>query len=370
MNSILFIGTGGCGNKLVDEFASVLNNSIGLTNVYDYKFINSNENEMSTLTNYNAVLNGIIINGGGTGRNQAEAKRSLKLDKSKVVNIFSSILHKYTTVYLVSSADGGFGSGSIDILAKVIRSISSNIKINLLAAMPKINSKKLGLENAIRFYEDVIDLSEKGIINSIQFIDNDVMHNEEKFNSQVVESVLDSLEFSSGVLDSSDSNLINSADGYKVVLPIRATKGTLSGAIEQAIKESPFVIPDNLDCTHLGGVFVKKEYDKDEVLNLFDIRDIDKTAYGDSNIVVLGGCEMPDDHIRILQQSLDDLNRSFSNRSRSNFKSNLGRSYTTSDREDTRPTGRVQVNRTGNTNNTEQSQRDKLRALLSDDLWN
>lgn len=365
MNSILFIGTGGCGNKLVNEFANVLNRTIGLKNVYDYKFINSNENEMNGLSHYNPLLNGIIINGGGTGRNQLEAKKSLSLERSKIINVFSSILHKYTSVYIVSSADGGFGSGSIDILVKAMKSIDENIKINIIAAMPKINSRKLGLENSIRFYENVVKLSESNTINSVQFIDNDKMFDEDDFNTEVVQSIIDSLEFDSGVIDSTDSALINSANGYKVILPLHDYKGTLSDAIDNAIKDSPFVIPNLLDCTHLGGVFVKDEYDKDEVLNLFDIRDIDKTAYGDSNIVVLGGCVMPDEHMELLQTALDDLEKTFAqNRTKSKFKSHL--SDTTNNTQSSRLSRQSAPKKEVETN-----KRNKLRALLDDDsFWN
>ena len=307
MSNILTIGTGGCGGKILESFMTILDESEGLQSTYDGLFVNSNINEMSKLSHFNASINGLCINGNGTGRSPKRAKESIRLDKSKISNYLASRVLNYDVANIISSADGGFGNGSITIISNILKNLNPKIDINLLIASPKISSRKSSLENAIDLYEDILKLKEKGIINSILFIDNDKMVEEDTFNEQVARLYLESIELGDGALDSNDSKLVNSAKGYKVILNLSNEFRTMQKSIDESIKQSPFVMPPRFTCTHLGAVIVEDDFNKNEAINIFNPKDFDKTDYGNKNIIVLGGTPMPNEHMNNLRNALEDL---------------------------------------------------------------
>lgn len=99
-----FLGLGGAGSKLVNELYNI-NQTVNIG------FINSNANEMKILDNY-SHSNGLFIDGNGTGRSRLKAKESLKASQEKILNFVDEDTGKYSTYVLVTSLDGGFGSGS------------------------------------------------------------------------------------------------------------------------------------------------------------------------------------------------------------------------------------------------------------------
>ena len=307
MSNILTIGTGGCGNKLLESFLTILDNYEGLQSTYDGLFVNSNINEMSKLSHFNAQMNGLCISGNGTGRSPKKAKESIKLKRSKISNFFASRINNYEIVNMFSSADGGFGNGSITIISNIIRRLNPTVAINLLIAIPKISSRKASLENTLDLYEDILKLREKGIINSILFIDNDNMVDEDTFNEKVCSLYLESIELGNGALDSNDSKLVNSANGYKVIFELDNRFRTMQEAIDGSIKVSPFVMPSKYNCTHLGAVLVEDDFNKNEAINKFNPKDFDKADYGSKNIIVLGGCQLPNEHMNNLKKALEEL---------------------------------------------------------------
>lgn len=357
MSRNLFIASGGCGGKLLDATYDVLSEMYNLKGTYDGLFVNSNDTEMRVLKNFNGK-NSLIINGGGTGRSRSKAKQDLKDDKGKIINFLANKIEIYNNVYLLMSSDGGFGSGSMEVLAKTIRRLNPEISINILATMPKLSSRRLALQNSIDFYLDVVSLmkNENGsVINSVLFIDNDKMKgNESEFNYEVMWEFISSLELGNSAVDMNDSKLINSANGYKVILPLSDRYKSMNDAIDEAVKNSKFIMPSNYTCTHIGGVFVEGCYDKDEVFNHFDVLDFDKLEYADNNLIVLGGCSMPDDHISVLDDVLKDVS---SNKKtiESKFVSSRANSNIS-----TTPKPQKQ---------TQQSTVQKLRSLMTDDFW-
>lgn len=355
MNNTLLIGTGGCGNKLLNTAIDILSESFNLKSAYDYRFVNSNANEMSMLPNYDAITNGLIINGDGTGRSREKAKASIGSDKTKILNHFINIIDKYTSVLIMSSADGGFGNGSIFIIANVIKQLNSNIPVNLLIAMPRLSSSKAGLENSISLYQEILEMRKANIVNSVQFIDNDKMRNEDSFNKNVMTQVINSLELGGGSLDSNDSLLINSANRYKVILPLQDKYKNLVDAIDASIKDSPFVMPTNLvNCSHLGAIFQKGNYQKEDVHERFRVKEFDKTEYGDMDIIVLGGCVMPDDHVKLLSMKLDELN-STGEEEESTFEINTQIGNKSNVRQETKQSAT--------------SNKDKLKGMINASFW-
>lgn len=366
MSKVLMIGTGGCGNKILESFLTVLDDSFGLQSTYDGLYINSNVREMSKLNHY-TKFNSLAIDGGGTGKSPKKCKEQLKASKSKLINHFNNVLPNYDYVTIISSSDGGWGNGSIFILANIIKQLNSDMPVNLVITIPPITSRRLSLENTLSLWEDILKLQgdmdncnseeerrEVSKINSLICIDNDKMKNESEFNTKVAKLLLDSMELGNGSLDGNDVERVNSACGYKVVLELEDNKN-IDNAIQDAIQDSPFVMPSDFYCTHLGAVVKEEVYNSDEPVNIFNPIDFDKCDYGDKNIIVLGGCINPTENVNILKEALDELDRE--NQSRT-----INRVKFTSNNKKTKPKKEEKEEKSNSVA--------KLRNTLSADFWN
>lgn len=353
MNNTLLIGTGGCGGKLLNVLADIMKEEIGLKCSYDYLFVNSNKSEMAILENCKLGVNTLIINGDGTGKNREKAKTSISNDKVNIMNRFDNIADKYNSAHIISSADGGFGSGSINILARALKQINPNIIVNLLIATPRATSKRMSLENALSLYEDVKKLVKSGIINSYQFIDNNKMDDEDEFNLKAMELFLESLEMGVEELDGNDSLIVNSAVGYKVILPIESKFKSMGDAIDKSIESSVFVMPDKNKCTHIFGVYDRNRYGCDDIFESYTVTEFDKIVSGDKTTIVMTGFSAPDKHMAMLNEAYEELETAIDE-----------------DDEDTEFTFK-KANRTNKASNKEQpiNRKQRLREMMDEGFW-
>lgn len=354
MNSTLLIGSGGCGGKLLNVLAELIEKQIGLKCSYDYLFVNSNKNEMATLDYCKVGVNTLIINGDGTGKNREKAKTSIGNDKVNVMNRLDNIADKYNSAYILLSGDGGFGSGSINLLAKVLKQVNPDIVVNLLVAMPRLSSKRMSLENALNLYEDIKRLIEQKLVNSYQFIDNNKMQDEEEYNLRTMSLFLESLEMGVEALDGNDSLIVNSATGYKMILPISSKFDTMSDAIDKSIKNSPFVISDKNKCTHIYGVYDKDAYLYDDIFESYVVTEFDKIVAGDKTIMVMTGLGNPDKHMSSLHEAYKELEEMKDKEEETDgftFKGNKNKPIDRSDKSNT-------------------NKKQRLRAMMDDDFWN
>lgn len=354
MNSTLLIGSGGCGGKLLNVLAELIEKQIGLKCSYDYLFVNSNKNEMATLDYCKVGVNTLIINGDGTGKNREKAKASIGNDKVNVMNRLDNIADKYNSAYILLSGDGGFGSGSINLLAKVLKQVNPNIVVNLLVAMPRMSSKRMSLENALNLYEDIKRLMEQKLINSYQFVDNNKMQDEEEYNLRTMSLFLESLEMGVEALDGNDSLIVNSAIGYKMILPISSKFNSMTDAIDKSIKNSPFVISDKNKCTHIYGVYDKDVYSYDDIFESYIVSEFDKIVAGDKTMMVMTGLGNPDKHMSALYEAYKELESINDNEEEVDgftFKTRKSKSD----------------DKSSQANNTNKKQR--LRAMMDDDFW-
>ena len=299
MNDLLSIGLGGCGNKLLNAFMQLDSTKDGI-------FINSNINEMKSLSECNND-NRLAIRGNGTGRSRRKAKESLKNDRDKISDYLAEKITLYSQYQLLSSGDGGFGSGSIGIVAKIIRYGRPDALIRVVLTFPKSNSRRFSLENQLDCYNEILQLKKDGIINSIVIIDNNKMNNEEEFNKRCMGILLKSYNMIFNQIDENDLAITNFANGYSIPLELSAKGDSLENAIDRAITTSPFLMPNSFRCTHMLGIFQKEVYDKEEVLEIIRVKEFDKTEYGYDNLLLLGGCKMPSNHFSKLEDELELL---------------------------------------------------------------
>ena len=252
--------------------------------------------------------NRLAIKGNGTGRSRRKAKESLKNDREKISEYLGDKISLYSQYQLISSGDGGFGSGSIGIVAKIIKMGRPDAHIKAVLTFPKANSRRFSLENQLECYNEILQLKKDGIIDSVVFIDNNKMVNEDDFNRKCMGILLKSYNMVFNQIDENDLLITNFANGYTIPLEVTAKGDSLETAIDKAINNSPFLMPDSFRCSHLLGIFQREVFDKDEILEIIKVKEFDKTEYGYENLLLLGGCKMPSKHFTRLEDDLELLN--------------------------------------------------------------
>lgn len=302
---VAVIGTGGCGNKLLDTLLNIDNRYVSL-------FCNTNIKEMEILDNYNRNTNALYISGAaGSGRDSKVAKELIKNDKARVGDYLKNRFSQSSgidTFFILASGDGGSGSGSVSLLTQLIKkSVNPDAKINLLIAAPKLSEKELSFINFKRLWNDISKLIESGMINSIQFIDNNKMIDEESFNYEVMKEFDNSLSINSIEIDEEDSKRVNTANGYKVTLNINSKHKPLKMAVDNAIKTSNFILPEHLECDYMLSYLDGDIFDSNNLDRLFTVYGMTKSDYhsveDEPNIIVLGGCEMPSHYIESIEEA-------------------------------------------------------------------
>lgn len=303
---VAVIGTGGAGNKMLD----VLMNIDG---IYTPIFCNTNVREMENLEFFDAGNNVLYFaNAEGTGRNREKAKEAIIKDQQKIIDFFASKFSANSginTFFILSSADGGTGSGSVPMLASAIKRINPESKVNLVIAMPSLNERELSLKNAKALWNDIIMLMKQKRVNSVQFIDNNKMLDEEEFNIATMQELDDAISVNNEEIDIIDSEKVNTAFGYKVILTLDPRYKEVAKAIDQAVKNSNFIMPNSFDCDYLMASFDKDSFDKNSFKGKFEVFELDKYDYNDEekNIIVLGGVTMPKEYIELVDMELNIL---------------------------------------------------------------
>ena len=71
----------------------------------------------------------------------------------------------------MASADGGTGSTATIILSKILHRLAPEKKINVITTFPSLKAGEDSFKNTLEFWNELIGLYSKHIINSMQFID-------------------------------------------------------------------------------------------------------------------------------------------------------------------------------------------------------
>lgn len=304
INETKFIGLGGGGSKIVDAVCSVND----LANIV---FINNNAHEMTALEHY-SPLTGIIIRGTGTGRSRPKAVIAITNDQSRVMTHLNMDVGKYTTYVLVFSLDGGFGSGSFKLTAKMIKSLNRKlgyeVAVNVIGIVPKKSTRRINIQNTLEAYVDILDLAASGYIDSYQFIDNNKMMDEQEFNMEVARVIANSYEINNIELDINDAKLVNNTPGYKLVVDLESSDGiySMQEVVMRSFESSCFLVPTNIGkCMRLGCSVRREDFDKDAIAEMFNIIEFDKEDYNEEmNTLILGGMETPSEYFKELEELL------------------------------------------------------------------
>lgn len=321
-NRMLLIGCGKTGNVLINEMMKLDVRYTGL-------FVNSEYSDMASLEKFSPKSAFVFNNANGSGKNRDMAKSYL-IDQiqSLVDKVVSYPLHDVITIF--TSADGGTGSGITPSLISLMHTTferkNLDKKINLVAVMPNCDeSDKLSLDNAIAFWNEIMKIRET-CIDDIKFIDNTRGDSYREINELATIALNNSYSMNGkdpelGEIDNNDAKRFNCSKGFGLVLTLPENAPSTKRAIEIAINNSVFAIPNSYASNYLG-VSLKRnkegitKYNYSEIKNFF--QEVHVTNFKTSNpkhsTIVLGGCSAPKDMIDMINEINEDLKRKMKER--------------------------------------------------------
>lgn len=297
---ILIIGAGGCGNRQ-------LNILMGLDVRFSGVFLNTNLTEMENLEHFDKERRCFYIpNADGCGKDMNKMKVFAKEEAPK----FTVMIKKFTQDYIIflTSANGGTGAMATIMYAKLIKNICPEKSINIVATQPSLSETEIDFENAIDFWNEMIKLKRNGIVDSIQYIDNN-KDSETKINIRGMKELNESLSVVNGKIDTSDSKKVHATNGYKVFLKLDKSIQDEKEAINTAIKNTVFYMPDNFDCDKMLIDINSNDYNLNKIREEFDCYGFTKfneNTDGETK-VLLSGCEMPKETIELIKEALKEM---------------------------------------------------------------
>lgn len=297
---ILFVGAGGCGNRQLDIL-------MGLDVRYSGIFLNTNLTEMENLKHFNKERRCFYIsNADGCGKDTNLMKKFAKEEAPK----FTVLIQKFTQNYIVflTSANGGTGAMATLMYAKLIKNIYPDKSINVVATQPSITETEIDYDNAIDFWNEIIKLKNKGIIDSVQYIDNN-KDTEANINIRAMKELDESFSVVNGKIDTTDSRKVHVTNGYKVYLKLDNSTKNVKEAIDQAIKNTVFYMPDNFECDKMIGDINVDDFkinDIKEKIDCYDFSKFNENTDGETRIL-LSGCEMPKEAIELIKEALKEI---------------------------------------------------------------
>ena len=302
---ILLLGSGQCGNRLISLLLQKDGRYTGI-------FCNASMSDMEKLPKLDIERNVFYIpNATGTGKNPELASRYIKEEVQKLIDM----ILKYPlqdTIVIIMSTDGGFGNGSFKPITMAIKhAINKGMMpektINVIGVLPNLNEGKIAFKNTISFWNDLIYLKKRDLINSIQFIDNNKRRTLEQINKCAIKELDYALGFQADNIDENDSKRINIAKGYKFLMRLNNKYRNIEDSIDNAIKESVFIQPSNYDCKYLGISVKKEDFHAESFKSKFDALEAPYCGYNDEeNLILLSGLKMPKEPIEIIETALKD----------------------------------------------------------------
>lgn len=202
---IYILGIGAAGNK-----AAIRAMELGIVNSGYTLLINSTEKDIPEKYKDNSIIIGGL---GGSGKERSTSKDAIRpfLEKTE---IFNNIPTDVDRVVVVTSTEGGTGSGSTPVLAKYIRDI---IGINVsIFAFTGFGIDPRGLNNTVNFMKEIDDEMTIQIISNKKFLEdanNNFIKAQELANDEFCKRIV---IMSGSILEESDQN-IDDTDLHKLI---------------------------------------------------------------------------------------------------------------------------------------------------------
>lgn len=298
---MLIIGAGGCGNRQ-------LNKIMELDVRYSGIFLNSNLSEMETLENFSRDRRCFYIpNADGCGKDMNKMEIYAQEEAPKFVMMAQKFPMDYVT--FLTGSDGGTGAMATIVYAELLKSVCPEKSINVVATFPSLTeTDEVNFKNAIRFWNEMLRLKKSGVIDSIQYIDNN-KGTEDEINERAMKELNESFEVVNGKLDASDSKKVHATNGYKIFVKLDKDTPDLDQAKSKAINNSVFFMPTNFDCDKIiGDINITKHSFKDirQEYEGYDFSKFNQNNDGETKLL-LSGCRMPKEVIDLMTEALDEI---------------------------------------------------------------
>lgn len=203
---IFVIGLGAGGNK-----ATIRALELGVIDKLHGILINSTEKDIPADYKENAIIIGKNLNGCGKER---EISKDAIITYLKEEDTFANIPVDTDRVVVVTSTEGGTGSGSAPILAKYIRDV---IGINVsIFAFTGFENDARGMKNTINFMQEIDEDTTIQIVSNKKFLDDangNFIRAQELANDEFCKRLV---IMSGSVLEESDQN-IDDTDLHKLI---------------------------------------------------------------------------------------------------------------------------------------------------------
>lgn len=298
--NLLVTGLGQCGCTLADALRRK-------NSRYTPLYINSSLGDIKDLDFAKLDTNVFIFSGvDGAGRDRSKAKQFIAGERIRLASILKNY-SQFKNMLIFTSLSGGTGSGTLIDFIKIVKQVNPRMIINLVAVLPSLNENKKEWHNTMECLQELEEVS--SFINDIKFINNNKGNSYEEINEKAATDI----DLSYGMISHSsigsidEDNLTNviTCPGYGVILRIDPTYINIEEAIEKAVENSVFEIPENLTCVY-GAVNVSKQYNIDVVRKVLDVKETLYVAYGNKNILTLGGCDFPSEAIDEIESNLQE----------------------------------------------------------------
>ena len=275
-----FIGIGAAGNKAV---LRLINDRV--CDEIDAILVNSTDKDIPE--DFNGDV--IILSQRNTGCGK-ERKIAKELAVTAMKNgAFDNILRADTdSVMLVTSVEGGTGSGSTPIIAKYISKVLN--KVVHIVAFTGFEEDVRGIENTVEFFKEIDFEADVQAIRNAAFLDeanNNKLKAEQLANKELVKRTrvllgLDMVYYYDQIIDDTDLYKLVSTTGYKTVERMDFSKNLMNvdefnTLCKQMVYTSKSIKSTNPGEMRLGIIMNIKKESEDAIDHSFQII---KEAYG------------------------------------------------------------------------------------------
>jgi len=287
-DSMLLIGIGEAGGKVVSEILKKDSRYIGL-------FVNTSYKDILKLSNAKNIYT--VPNADGTGRNRSKAQAYAKEYANSIIDQIDRFPLQLQ-IFVFFSYGGGTGSGISPILIRLLGKIRPNKVINIVGILPSFDESKKTKTNAIQCWNEI---SATPNINLSFLLDNNKRENKEDINIEFAERFNAMMDISKAnndsltVIDSADSEILISAKGSASIYILPNKERDAKVAIEKAIKDSIFADYSKDLCEYLAiSLLPNSELKRNNIVDYFQPSE-DKFIEGCNkkyNLVVATGCDL------------------------------------------------------------------------------
>lgn len=303
---VLIIGCGRAGNRMVSKLKDI---DKRYTNVL---FVNSSLNDMINLPHYSED-NSFVFGNDGSGKDKERSKRYV----TENINGIADTVLKYGNikdVFIMASSDGGSGSTFSIALANLIKKLTPDKFIHMVTITPDPTKvDRISLENCLDTWNQIINLYDKKVVQTIRIIDNSTYNSYEEVNEQSMRdfdssfNLIGSSTLTEETIDLQDQIRILRTRGYILSLRLASRYNNVITELNKSIKASTFAMPSNFNCDFLGVNVVSHE----DIRAIRESVEVFEATYStssvkDNGIVVMSGMDIPVETISLIKMALEE----------------------------------------------------------------